>query len=72
LGGKLCLVSQNLYEFWVVATRPTNVNGFGPDATAAASMIDDALTRFQLMRDERGVFDNWLNLIQVMPWVRLG
>jgi hypothetical protein len=28
-------------------------------------MIDDALTRFQLMRDERGVFDNWLNLIQV-------
>ena len=30
LGGKLCLVPQNLYEFWVVATRPTNVNGFGP------------------------------------------
>lgn len=65
LGGKLCLVPQNLYEFWVVATRSTNVNGFGLDATAAASMIDDALTRFQLMRDERGVFDNWLNLIQV-------
>jgi len=24
-GGKLCLVPQNLYEFWVIATRPTNV-----------------------------------------------
>lgn len=65
LGGNLCLVPQNLYELWVVATRPTNVNGFGLDASAAASMIDDALTKFQLMRDERGIFDNWLNLIQV-------
>lgn len=65
LGGKLCLVPQNLYELWVVATRPTNVNGFGLDASAAASMIEDALTKFQLMRDERGIFDNWLNLIQV-------
>lgn len=65
LGGKLCLVPQNLYELWVVVTRPTNVNGFGLDATAAALMIEDALTKFQLMRDERGVFDNWLNLIQL-------
>ena len=64
-GGKLCLVPQNLYELWVVATRPTNANGFGLDASAATSMIDDALTKFQLMRDERGIFDNWLNLIQV-------
>lgn len=65
LGVKLCLVPQNLYELWVVATRPTNFNGFGLDASAAASMIEDALTKFQLMRDERGIFDNWLNLIQV-------
>lgn len=65
LGGTLCLVPQNLYELWVVATRPTNVNGFGLDASAAASMIEDALTKFQLLRDERGIFDNWLNLIQV-------
>ena len=28
-------------------------------------MIEDALTKFQLLRDERGIFDNWLNLIQV-------
>ena len=58
-------LSKLIYELWVVATRPTNANGFGLDASAATSMIDDALTKFQLMRDERGIFDNWLNLIQV-------
>jgi predicted nucleic acid-binding protein len=28
-GYDLCLLPQNLYEFWVVSTRPTNVNGLG-------------------------------------------
>lgn len=59
------LFLRNFYELWVVVTRPTNVNGFGLDANAAALMIEDALTKFQLMRDERGVFDNWFNLIQL-------
>jgi len=30
-GVRLCLVPQNLYEFWVVVTRPVNLNGFGLD-----------------------------------------
>lgn len=28
-GEILCLVSQNLFEFWAVATRPTTANGLG-------------------------------------------
>ena len=28
-GHRLHVVPQNLYEFWVVATRPLNVNGLG-------------------------------------------
>jgi hypothetical protein len=28
-GHKLRIVAQNLYEFWVVGTRPTTVNGLG-------------------------------------------
>ena len=28
-GWELCVGVQNIVEFWVVATRPTNVNGLG-------------------------------------------
>jgi hypothetical protein len=28
-GETLCIVPQNLYEFWVVATRPLASNGLG-------------------------------------------
>lgn len=28
-GCTLCVVPQNIYEFWVVATRPQAQNGFG-------------------------------------------
>ena len=28
-GHELCLVPQSIYEYWVVATRPVAVNGFG-------------------------------------------
>ena len=46
----LCVVSQNSYEFWVVATRPVNVNGLGK--TAAEDLAD--LTYFE------GLF-HWLD-----------
>ncbi len=35
----LCLVAQRLYEFWVVATRPTQQNGLGLSATQAESEL---------------------------------
>jgi predicted nucleic acid-binding protein len=28
-GETLCVFPQNLYEFWVIATRPAPQNGFG-------------------------------------------
>jgi predicted nucleic acid-binding protein len=31
----LCMVSQVLYEFWVVATRQVELNGLGMTATEA-------------------------------------
>jgi hypothetical protein len=34
-GHKLHIVPQNLYEFWVVCTRPLNVNGLGKTALEA-------------------------------------
>jgi hypothetical protein len=37
-GHKLHIVAQSLYEFWVVATRPANVNGLGK--TAAEALLE--------------------------------
>jgi predicted nucleic acid-binding protein len=36
-GYKLHIVPQNLYEFWVVCTRPKNVIGLGKTAAEAMS-----------------------------------
>ena len=56
LGGKLCLVPQNLYELWVVATRPTNANGFGLDASAATSIMRRCIDQISIDAGRTGDF----------------
>lgn len=63
LGFSPCLVPQNIYEFWVVATRPIDKNGLGLSAGDARSTVDELLLRFPLLRDERGVFGHWISLV---------
>jgi len=38
-GDEVCLVSQNIYEYWVVCTRPAAQNGLGMTAAEAESKI---------------------------------
>jgi predicted nucleic acid-binding protein len=52
---ELCLVPQSIYEYWVVATRPTTVNGLGLTTADADLQVQDLLTQFTLLRDERGI-----------------
>jgi hypothetical protein len=61
---ELCLVPQVLYEYWVVVTRPTADNGLGMPPSDADKAIDFCLDRFRLIRDERGVFSLWRQLIR--------
>jgi len=42
-GDTACLVPQNLYEFWTVATRPVRENGLG----FSAAQADAELSRLQ-------------------------
>lgn len=58
-----CLVPQNLYEFWAVATRPSVTNGLGMSAIDAKVAVDELVTQFIVLRDERGIFDIWINLV---------
>lgn len=59
----LCVVPQALYEFWVVATRPVELNGLGMTAAEAAADIVRIRQRFQLFHDDRSVFERWRELV---------
>lgn len=62
-GCSLCVVPQNIYEFWVVATRPQAQNGFGLTPVDAKALVDGTLGKLTLLRDERGIFDLWMSLV---------
>lgn len=57
------LASQVIVEFWVVATRPTQVNGLGWTVEQTRSTIDQLLERFPLLEESPQIFSNWLDLV---------
>lgn len=66
-GHDLRLVPQVIYEYWVVATRPADQNGLGMQPDVVFRRINTLVQLFPLLRDERGVFDPWLDLVHTLP-----
>jgi predicted nucleic acid-binding protein len=64
-GDECFLTAQVLIEFWVVATRPVEVNGLGWAVEETRSTIDQLLNRFPLLEDSSQIFPNWLQLVTV-------
>ncbi len=62
-GTELCLVPQVIYEYWVVATRPKEVNGLGMNIVEADRWLKELLQDFSLLLDERGIFGRWQALV---------
>lgn len=58
-----CLISQVLIEFWVVSTRPVEVNGLGWTASYAEDVITQLLNRFLLLEDRSEIFTLWQQLV---------
>jgi predicted nucleic acid-binding protein len=63
-GHDFCLVPQILYEFWAVATRPAEKNGLGLSPEATGLWVDTFLRLFSILRDERGILEQWLSLVR--------
>ena len=63
-GGHIrCIVPQNIYEFWAIATRPVKANGLDrPTATAAAD-VRRAVRYFRLLPDRPAILDVWRQLV---------
>ena len=57
------MTPQVLIEFWVVATRPLDANGFGWEPAAAGKALKGFLSIFPLLPDEPQLLDRWLTLV---------
>ncbi len=60
----LCICPQNLYEYYVVATRPKAVNGFGLSPAAGAHDVDWFRQMFTLASDSEETFDRWRDIVK--------
>ena len=62
-GETLCIVPQNLYEYWVVCTRPKGANGLGlsvPEAELELNKLADLLT---VVEDTSAILPIWRKLV---------
>src|SRR5438270_13320954 len=62
-GATLCIVPQNLYEFWAVATRPVAVQGLGLSVAEAKAEYDRLKLAFVLHLDTPALLGEWDRLI---------
>ncbi len=68
-GHKLHIVPQNIYEFWVVCTRPTSVNGLGKTAAEAATELASLKALFLWLDETQAMYGVWENLVISTPVV---
>lgn len=57
------LTAQVLIEFWVVATRPIEVNGLGWTAERTRQQIDWLTSELSLLAEKPEIFTYWLELV---------
>ena len=62
-GDECLLTPQVLIEFWVVATRPVEVNGLGWSVEQTREVVETLLGQFPLLEESAEIFPNWFNLV---------
>lgn len=62
-GETLYLATQNLVEFWVVATRPEMRNGLGMTPAEAEGELSKLEGQFSILPDTPGVYAEWRRLV---------
>ncbi len=62
-GETLLVVPQNIYEFWVVATRPIENNGLGMSTSDAKTKLDELLIVLEMLPEIPAIFPEWQRLV---------
>ncbi len=62
-GHRLCATPQNCVEFWNVATRPKERNGFGLAPAQADRLLRLVERLFPLLPDSPAVYTEWRRLV---------
>ncbi|MBW4630388.1 MAG: PIN domain-containing protein [Iphinoe sp. HA4291-MV1] len=62
-GHQVYITSQNIVEFWVVATRPVEVNGLGWSAEQTRTEVEQIVSQFPLLEETPQIFTHWLNYV---------
>ncbi len=63
-GEQLCIVPQNLVEFWSVYTRPLERNGLGRTPAEANVELAQLKTFFPLLLDVPVIYPEWERLVR--------
>jgi predicted nucleic acid-binding protein len=61
---QLWITSQTIIEFWVVATRPLNVNGLGWSIAQTCAEVELILSQFPQIEETPQIFPYWFNLVK--------
>ena len=62
-GEEVSIISQNLIEFWAVATRPEVSNGLGISINQTVQIIAAFKNAFLLLPDTVSIFAEWEQLV---------
>lgn len=62
-GHEIHIVPQNLFEMWVVATRPASQNGLGMSISEAAEELARLKGIFPLLPDTPAIYPVWESLV---------
>ena len=62
-GNECVITAQVLIEFWVVATRPIDVNGLGWSVEKTQQKIEQLLGQFTLIEETNSILARWLELV---------
>ena len=62
-GHECVITAQILIEFWVVATRPKEVNGLGWSVQQTEKKINQLISQFTLIEETELILPQWLELV---------
>src|SRR3989337_392654 len=61
--GKVCVLPQNLIEFWNVATQPADKNGFGWTVTRTEGEVSRFEAILEVLPDSQAIYSEWKAIV---------